>query len=83
MANLSYLPGDLVGLLHYVRHGEGALGGGYYRYWTSRYVGYLSGAILRAAVELWVAGCFYRCGLKIAGFLIPRDPEMQDKAAEI
>jgi hypothetical protein len=77
VCNLSYLPGDVIGLLHYVHQGEGALGVRYYGYWTNRYVGFISGAVLRAALELWVAGLFYRCGPKIGGFLLPLDTEIE------
>ena len=71
LVNLSYLPGDVSGLWHYLHHGDGVAAESYNSFMKAHYVGYISGAVLRATVELWVAGVFYRCGPKIAGFLLP------------
>jgi hypothetical protein len=67
--NLTEVPGYLLALIRYATHGDGPAGLDYYHYWTRRYALYILWALLRAAVELWFAGVFYRCGPRAANFL--------------
>ena len=59
--------------MHYRQEVGSSASDSLYDYWRSRYVLYLCAAVLRAVAEFWVAGVFYRCGPKVAAFLLPTD----------
>jgi len=71
--NLTEVPGYVMTLIRYGTHAEGPAALEYYRYWTRRYALYVLWALLRAAIQLWFAGFFYRCGPKAARFLLGED----------
>ncbi len=75
VSNLLALPDYLAGLMHYRAGSRGPTSGTYYTYWTSKYVGYVGGSLLRAVTELWLAGVFYRCGPRMSRFFLRPEEE--------
>jgi hypothetical protein len=68
--NLTELPSYMMGVLHYHAQGDGLSTGTYYSYWTSKYIGWIGGSLLKATVEIWIAGIFYRCGPRVSRFFL-------------
>jgi hypothetical protein len=80
--NLIEIPSYLAGVLHYHTPSEGPAIGNYYAYWTAKYIGFVGGALFRAAVELYLARVFYRCGPRVTKFLLGDDLTPPDPQAE-
>jgi hypothetical protein len=59
--NLTELPTYIVAFVHYGRESVPSAAESVYHYWISRYAGYIAVALIRSAVELWLARWFYRC----------------------
>ena len=76
---LAELPGLVIGLAHY-RVSTDAAGTAYYSYWTRRYALWITSALVRGAVELWLAGVFYRTGPRISRFLLGGDKVQESRA---
>jgi hypothetical protein len=70
LTNLIAIPSYLAGVLHYEGHGDGPAIANYYTYWTAKYIGYVGGALLRCAIELYIAKVFYSCGPRVAKFFL-------------
>jgi len=73
IVNFADIPSLLIGLMHYRSHGEGTGSNGYYAYWTRRYALWITSALVRGAVEFWLAGVFYRAGPRVSRFLLGDD----------
>jgi hypothetical protein len=68
--NLTEIPQYVVAFLYYRTTVGTTATESFYAFWSKREVGYIASALLRSVVEFWLAGVFYRCGPKIANFLI-------------
>ena len=73
-ADLSYLPGHILGALHWWRVVSNGSVTGLDRYFLRSDSLGLEAVVARLAVELFFAGVFYRCGDRIARFLLGGEP---------
>ena len=82
VVNFAEIPSLLIGLMHYRSHGEGTGSSDYYAYWTRRYALWITAALVRALVEFWLAGVFYRGGPRVSRYLLGDDVLKVEAAVE-
>jgi hypothetical protein len=77
-ANLVNFPGHLLNLHHHLHDPYGSALLGYDKFWLRYYSLESEAATLRLAVELCLAGAFYRCGERVSRFLLGSADESND-----
>jgi hypothetical protein len=71
VANFIEIPSLVIGLMHYRAPAAGeSVSASYYMYWTRRYALWITAALVRGGVELWLARVFYRVGPRMRRFFL-------------